>query len=155
SVGGAQATAGAGNVPWDAFERAVGVALDEDLGDGTEGAVGFWRTLEGSNLIGDPTSEGLHGSGNARLAARQPGVIAGLAAVQIALEQGSQRLGLPQASLDLGRQDGDIVAADTLVGHVRGPSRVLLAAERTLLNFLGRLSGVASLTGAFVAAVAE
>jgi nicotinate-nucleotide pyrophosphorylase (carboxylating) len=46
------------------------------------------------------------------------------------------------------------VAAGAVLGHLAGPARTLLAAERTLLNLLGHLSGVATLTAAFVAAVA-
>ena len=41
-----------------------------------------------------------------------------------------------------------------MIGHFAGPARVLLAAERTMLNLLGHLSGVATLTAAFVEAVA-
>ena len=46
------------------------------------------------------------------------------------------------------------VEAGAVIGHFAGPARVLLAAERTMLNLLGHLSGVATLTAAFVEAVA-
>jgi nicotinate-nucleotide pyrophosphorylase (carboxylating) len=48
--------------------------------------------------------------------------------------------------------DGDPVAKGTLVASVRGPAQALLAGERTALNFLQHLSGIATLTQAFVAA---
>jgi nicotinate-nucleotide pyrophosphorylase (carboxylating) len=55
-----------------------------------------------------------------------------------------------QAELD----DGAAVAAGTHLATIRGRARTLLTAERTLLNFLGHLSGVATLTAEYVAAVA-
>ena len=51
-------------------------------------------------------------------------------------------------------EDGRQVAAGTHLATIRGRARTLLAAERPLLNFIGRLSGVATLTAQFVAAVA-
>ena len=49
--------------------------------------------------------------------------------------------------------DGDHVVSGSLVGRLAGPMRALLAMERTALNFLQRLSGIASLTARYVAAV--
>ena len=48
--------------------------------------------------------------------------------------------------------DGDPIAADGVVATVRGPAAALLAGERTALNFLPHMSGIATLTQAFVAA---
>lgn len=50
-------------------------------------------------------------------------------------------------------QDGDPLCPGTLIARVEGPMRALLGMERTALNFLQRLSGVATLTAAFVAEV--
>jgi nicotinate-nucleotide pyrophosphorylase (carboxylating) len=125
-----------GGAPVELFGPVVRAALDEDLGDG-----------------GDPTSAGLAGEAGARLVARAAGVVAGLAGVEVALAEAAARLGLPAAGFQAGAADGDRVAAGSLLGRAAGPVRVLLAAERTALNLVGHLSGVATLTAAYVAAV--
>ena len=51
--------------------------------------------------------------------------------------------------------DGDPVAAGSVVAEIEGPARGILTAERTALNFLGHLSGIATLTAGFVSAVAD
>ncbi|HZD37457.1 MAG TPA: carboxylating nicotinate-nucleotide diphosphorylase [Actinomycetes bacterium] len=122
-------------IPQNALRAAVRVALDEDLG------------------AGDPTSALLEGEAAAVLAARAPGVLAGLPAVEVTLAEVARRLDLPPAGFRPGLEDGQRVAAGGLLGHIHGPVRVVLAAERTLLNLLGHLSGVATLTDAFVAEV--
>jgi nicotinate-nucleotide pyrophosphorylase (carboxylating) len=85
----------------------------------------------------------------ARLVARQPLVVAGLAFAVAAFRCLSPRVHLDRQVEDGGR----VRAGDTLL-RVSGPARALLTAERTALNFLQRLSGVATLTGRYVAAVA-
>lgn len=85
----------------------------------------------------------------ARLVARTDGVLAGwdvAAAVAGAVD--------PPARLTPRCRDGHRVAAGEVVGELAGPAAGVLAAERTLLNLLGHLSGVATLTRAFVDAVA-
>lgn len=123
------------DIPMEALEAAVRVALDEDL------------------AAGDPTSALLDADATAVLAARTAGVVAGLPAVEVTLGEVARRLDLQPATFRPELQDGRRVAAGGLLGHVAGPARVVLAAERTLLNLLGHLSGVATLTAAFVAAV--
>ncbi|HVD14174.1 MAG TPA: carboxylating nicotinate-nucleotide diphosphorylase [Actinomycetota bacterium] len=118
------------------FRPVVRAALDEDLGRG-----------------GDPTSQELAGEAAARLVARSGGVVAGLAGVEVALVETASRLGLPPGRFLAAATDGDRVAPAAVLGRVAGPARVLLAAERTILNLLGHLSGVATLTAAFVARV--
>lgn len=81
--------------------------------------------------------------------ARQPGVVAGLDAAALAL-----RLVDPQARLQVARPDGSVVAPGDVIALLEGQARSLLAAERVVLNFTGQLSGVASLTRQYVAAVA-
>ncbi len=115
----------------------VRAALDEDLGS-----------------AGDPTSAGLAGEARARLVARSGGVLAGLAGVEVVLAETAARLDLPAASFEALAADGDRVAAGAPLGRLAGHARVLLAAERTLLNLVGHLSGVATLTAAYVASVA-
>jgi len=84
----------------------------------------------------------------ARIHCKARGVLAGLdcaAAAFRALD--------PRCRLELRRRDGDTVVPGDVVLAVAGRMRALLAAERTALNFLQRLSGVATVTAAFVTAV--
>jgi nicotinate-nucleotide pyrophosphorylase (carboxylating) len=55
--------------------------------------------------------------------------------------------------IDWLHRDGDAVPADTNITRLRGPARALLSGERTALNFLQMLSGTATITAAYVAAV--
>jgi nicotinate-nucleotide pyrophosphorylase (carboxylating) len=80
--------------------------------------------------------------------ARQEGVIAGL---YVAAE--TFRLFDPQVSVELLVQDGTSVQAGWELLHLNGPARSLLSAERVSLNFLGRLSGIATLTARCVSAL--
>ncbi len=86
---------------------------------------------------------------HARILAKEAGVVAGLdvaAAVFQTLEAATQCT--PQV------EEGAQVRPGDLLAEVHGPARAVLAAERTALNFLGRMSGIATLTNRFVAAVA-
>ena len=80
---------------------------------------------------------------------RQPGVIAGLDMAKAVLTE----VGLSEITTYCA--DGDSVAAGTVLMTVRGNTRAILLAERTALNFLGHLSGIASLTSLWVAAVGK
>jgi nicotinate-nucleotide pyrophosphorylase (carboxylating) len=86
--------------------------------------------------------------GSARLVARSPGVIAGLPVVAMLMD----RFELGEGWRPL-RTDGDRVEAGDVLGELSGPFRSILTLERTALNFLQRLSGVATLTARFVAEV--
>ena len=111
------------------------LALHEDLGH-----QGDWTTkaLVAKDVVG-----------RAAVVARQPGVVAGLPGVKMVLAAMDPHLRwLPQA------EDGRRVDKGGCVGTIEGPARGLLAAERILLNFLGRLSGIATLTRQYVDAVA-
>lgn len=77
----------------------------------------------------------------ASIIARQAGVIAGLAIAAATFRELD-----PQVSVELLLEDGATVQAGQVVAHVRGPARALLSAERVALNFLGRLSGIATVT---------
>ncbi|CAN5858360.1 carboxylating nicotinate-nucleotide diphosphorylase [soil metagenome] len=78
-------------------------------------------------------------------ATRQNGVVAGLACARLAI------LALdPQASFEAVVADGDSVEAGAVLAKVTGNARAILSAERTALNLMGRLSGVATLTRAYV-----
>src|SRR5579863_6645493 len=80
--------------------------------------------------------------------ARQSGVVAGLA---VAAE--TFRLFDDRVSVELLVEDGATVQPDHVLAHLSGPARSLLSAERVALNFLGRLSGIATVTARCVQAV--
>jgi nicotinate-nucleotide pyrophosphorylase (carboxylating) len=122
-------------IPHLIVEDAVRRALAEDLG-----------------LAGDLTSQATIRPGStaaATLSAREPGIIAGL---PLALEAFRQ-LG-SGVDFDPRVADGDRVAKGDIVAVVSGDAHQLLAGERTALNYLNHLSGIATHTARFVDAVA-
>jgi nicotinate-nucleotide pyrophosphorylase (carboxylating) len=86
--------------------------------------------------------------GRAALVARQAGVISG---VPLALE--AFRLLDPKISMRVDAEDGTRVEKGGTVIYISGHARALLSAERTALNFMQRMSGIATLTAKFVDAV--
>jgi len=84
-----------------------------------------------------------------RFAVRQDGVIAGLDCARLAMAAMD-----PALRFSAQRRDGDRVEAGEVLARVEGNARAILAAERVALNLLGRLSGIATLTHAYVDAVA-
>lgn len=125
----------AGLVP-AAVERSIRGALAEDFCCGP-----------------DVTSEATIAPGQqaaAVVAARRDGVVAGLPVASAVLGAG----GVPAAGIESLRADGDRVTAGDAVLRIRAPLRELLGAERTCLNFLTHLSGIATATAAWVDAVA-
>jgi nicotinate-nucleotide pyrophosphorylase (carboxylating) len=107
---------------------------------------------EDLDQVGDITSTATipsHARGAARLVARSPGVLAGIGAVERLVAE-FELTDNWQPHLT----DGCPVEAGSLIARVSGPMRSLLAIERISLNFLQRLSGIATLTARFVAAVA-
>lgn len=128
-------------IEWDAeveddCRQLIRLAVREDLD-----RLYDWTTV---SLIPDATP------GIARVVARKPGVIAGLPAARVALDEYD-----PQIEWLPSVQDGQTVVAGTVVAELAGKARSLLAVERPLLNLLGHLSGIATLTRCFVDAVAE
>ncbi|TCL71853.1 carboxylating nicotinate-nucleotide diphosphorylase [Rhizobium sp. BK251] len=117
------------------IEPLVRAALQEDLG-----------------LAGDITSMAVipadHHS-TMVFAARQAGVVAGLDAAELAFQ-----LVDPAITLTRKLDDGAAILPGDIIATVSGPSRGILTGERTALNFLGHLSGIASTTAGLVAAVA-
>ncbi len=83
--------------------------------------------------------------GAADIVARQAGIVAGVPALALAIDELGARVTLEAAA-----KDGAPIAAGGLVAHVRGNVRDLLTSERILLNLLGRMMGVATLTHEFV-----
>jgi nicotinate-nucleotide pyrophosphorylase (carboxylating) len=84
-----------------------------------------------------------------RLVARQGGLVCGLDLARACFRELD-----PDAEVQLAASDGDRVGAGTVLLTVRGRARAVLSAERVALNYVGRLSGIASLTRAYVDAVA-
>lgn len=112
-----------------AAREAARRALDEDLAG--------YGDLAGSAFSGD---------GVARVVAREEGVLSG----RLAFEEAAALVD-PGLTVTFERDDGDRLAAGETVAVVAGPLASILALERTGLNFLGRLSGIATLTARFVA----
>jgi nicotinate-nucleotide pyrophosphorylase (carboxylating) len=81
-------------------------------------------------------------------AARRGGVVAGLSCVRLALAELD-----PGVAVEALAQDGQVIAAGSRLAQVSGNARAILTAERTALNLLGRLCGVATLTQDYVDAV--
>ncbi|UCC25365.1 MAG: carboxylating nicotinate-nucleotide diphosphorylase, partial [Gemmatimonadales bacterium] len=86
--------------------------------------------------------------GEARIVAKEPVVVAGLEVAAAVFRAVDPALRLRQLA-----SDGDEVFPEGTLLEIRGPFRSILTAERVALNFLGRLSGIATLTRAFVRAV--
>jgi nicotinate-nucleotide pyrophosphorylase (carboxylating) len=87
--------------------------------------------------------------GRAAMAARRAGVVAGLPAARLALAEMDSRIELRELVAE-----GSSVAGGTQLAQVTGPARSLLTTERIVLNLVGRLSGIATLTRRYVEAVA-
>jgi nicotinate-nucleotide pyrophosphorylase (carboxylating) len=115
-------------------ERAVAAALEEDLG-------------QAGDITTDPIIPA-HAVAEAEVVARKAGVIAGL---DLAAE--SFKALDPDAQFVAGVADGAHVGAGSRIARIQGKARALLMAERTALNFLGHLSGIATLTASYVAAI--
>lgn len=110
-------------------------------------------TLDEDAPWGDLTSETLipaDATATADLRAREDGVFSGgeVFAAAFALTD-------PRIEVDLPRRDGDAFGAGDVLARVTGPARGVLTAERIGLNFAQRMSGIATLTAAYVAAVAH
>jgi nicotinate-nucleotide pyrophosphorylase (carboxylating) len=123
----------------------IRAALDEDLGPGGDIT---------SALLPSATDEAI-----GRIVARQPGIVCGLALApeicRVFAERLEQTLGFTAVPLprhSAACEDGRPVRAGDCVATIHGPRAALLTVERTMLNFLGRMSGVATLTARYVAA---
>ena len=108
--------------------------------------------LEDLGLAGDVTSAAVIPADHRSrfvMAARKPGVIAGLEIAVLGFE-----LVDPAIKMTTHIADGARVAAGDVIATIEGPSRGLLTGERVALNFLGHLSGIATVTAGIVDAVA-
>lgn len=114
-----------------AIDEAVQRALNEDLG----------RAGDITSIATMPEATQAH----AVLIARQAGVIAGLPLAVAVFQKLS-----PDINIQAHFRDGGTVASGVHVLTISGPARAVLAGERTALNFVGRLSGIATLTSDYV-----
>ncbi len=121
--------------PLEALRRAVEEALAEDVG------------------TGDATSEAVVPADavcTAEIRLQEPGVVCGLDVLEAVFSQLDASV-----HTEVLAADGDVIeSAPVVVARSDGPARAILSGERTGLNFLGRLSGVATLTRRYVDAVA-
>jgi nicotinate-nucleotide pyrophosphorylase (carboxylating) len=132
-------------------------ALEEDLG-GRPGA----RTTAASSGRGsaaghDVTTEATIDpdiDGVAHLVARADGVVAGLSLLPVVLAEVAAWLALPVPYADLVHRDGDRVQRGDVLAVLRGRTQVLLVAERSALNLISRVSGVATHTRRWADALA-
>ena len=117
-------------LPGSLVDKAVAEALAEDLGMG-----------------GDITTEATVPAGTRAsgiIAARKAGTVAGVQLAAAAFKTID-----PFVEFEVVAGDGERVEAGGIIARVKGDARALLTAERTALNFLGRLSGIATLTRQF------
>jgi len=120
-------------VATDTLERIVHAALAEDIG------------------AGDVTTEATvsaDAGGAAELIVKEAGVVCGLRVAEatfLALD--------PDIRFEPLARDGDVVEPPAVVARVSGSQRAILTGERVALNFLGRLSGIATLTRRYVDAI--
>ncbi|APH02292.1 nicotinate-nucleotide pyrophosphorylase [Janibacter indicus] len=113
--------------------RVVATALDEDLGP---------QSLDVTSTATIPADQ----VGVGQVVARAPGVLAGGPVIALVLDEVAARTGGVPPSLDVRNADGTALERGDVVAELRGPLRQVLMAERTVLNILSRLSGVATHT---------
>jgi len=114
----------------------VRIALAEDLGRAGDITAAYFLRADGG--------------ARARLVARSPGVLAGAEAAMEVFRQVDEGI-----DCRLMRKDGEVLAAGEAVLEIAGPVRSLVTAERTALNYVQHLSGIATLTRCYVDAVAH
>ncbi len=110
----------------EVVRRVVGAALEEDIGPGD---------VTSMNLIPDSAM------GRGYMVVKSPGVVAGLNVAATAFQLVDSRISfVPKV------REGQRVTSGTKIADVAGPAGRILSAERTALNFVQRLSGIATLT---------
>jgi nicotinate-nucleotide pyrophosphorylase (carboxylating) len=117
------------------LRRIVRLAVFEDLDRGQD-----WTTI---CLVREEVTA------SANLVARKPGVLSGLAAIAVIFDEMEV-----EAECHAKVKDGDVVAGGAVLATLGGGARDLLTSERIVLNVLGRLSGIATLTRQYVDAIA-
>jgi nicotinate-nucleotide pyrophosphorylase (carboxylating) len=118
-----------------AARELIRLALTEDLGQ--SGDITTWALIAAGQL------------GTVQIAARAAGVLAGLPVARLVFDELDREVQMAERAAD-----GDRLVPGAVIAEVTGRVRSLLAGERTCLNFLTTLSGVATLTRRYVDAVA-
>ncbi len=124
----------------------IQMALQEDLGGQRDWTT--WATID------------RHTIGDANFVNRVPGVVCGLQLISLIVEElaslendsdgsGSNAV-TPPTVWTPWVDDGTLVEPQTILGNIKGSARTILQLERTALNFMGRLSGISTLTSQFV-----
>ena len=114
-------------LPAPLVDAAISTALAEDLG-----------------LLGDITTNATVAAdtkAEAEIAARKPGVVSGLQLAEAAF-----RALDPHVAFEIVTADGGTISAGGVIARVKGNARAILTSERVALNFMGRMSGIATLT---------
>ncbi|MCA9059810.1 MAG: carboxylating nicotinate-nucleotide diphosphorylase [Planctomycetaceae bacterium] len=119
-------------------ERLIALAIEEDLG--VAGDLTSQSTLPADSPV------------SVQIRSRQSGVLAGAAVIGMALRQFDGRTGDATSNwrVELHLSDGVNLDPGSLIATLHGPVRLLLTAERTILNLLIHLCGIATITAAFV-----
>lgn len=128
--------------PHERAKALIAVALDEDLGSGPALDVTTFATIPAEQVA------------SAQVVARAPGVIAGVDLIAAVLTAVTDRLGGDPVTVAVCVDDGAGVGVGDVVATLNGPARTILVAERTLLNLLSRVSGVATHTSLWTEALA-
>jgi len=121
-------------VPESRAQVVVEGALDEDLG-------GF-PGLDVTSAATIPATQ----RSTAHIVARADGVVAGIPLISLVFRAVTARLGSTEVDVELLRQDGEAVSKGDIIGILRGSTRATLVGERTMLNLISRLSGIATHT---------
>jgi nicotinate-nucleotide pyrophosphorylase (carboxylating) len=115
-------------------QAVVDGALEEDLG-------GF----PGLDVTSSATIPATQRSA-ARVVARADGVLAGVPLISLVFRAVTERIGSSELDVQPLREDGDLVRSGDVIAILRGSTRATLVGERTMLNLLSRLSGIATHT---------
>ena len=122
-------------------QSVVDGGLDEDLG-------GF----PGLDVTSSATIPSTQRS-TAHAVARADGVLAGIPLISLVFRAVTERIGSSEVDVELLRQDGDAVHKGEVIAILRGSTRAILVGERTMLNLIGRLAGIATHTRAWADAL--
>ncbi len=122
-----------GELDWTAVRAVIARALEEDVGDGD--ITTLWAVRENTRVRAD-------------LITKTPGVAAGLGVAGAVFEAVE-----PGISFEATVKDGACVAPQDVLAEISGPARGILTGERMALNFLQRMSGIATMTARYVEAV--
>ena len=131
----------ASTIPFDEATRddtnhLIRLALTEDLGS---------KHPEHQSDITTESVVPEHVKGQASFVSREQGILCGIRVVELILRQVNKDIEWTN-----GFEDGDTLKPGDVIGHLRGKAQDILIAERTCLNFLGRLSGISTLTHRFL-----